>query len=102
MQLDNLDLTILKTLLTNRKHAIEFINENDPTIFSSDALRFGKLITDYVRTFKDLPTHRVLTDKVKANASLLEYVENVWKQIETTTYNQQDYPYDLQRMKNRF
>jgi replicative DNA helicase len=102
MQIDNLDLVILKTILNNRKYAIEFINECDVSLFSPDTLRFAKQITEYVRTFKELPTPRILADKVKANTELTKYVNEVLTQIETTIYDQKEFPYNLQLLKNRF
>jgi replicative DNA helicase len=102
MQLDNLDLTILKTILNNRKYAIEFINECTPSLFSSDVLRFAKLITDYIKTFKELPTKNILLDKVKANTELAKYVSSIYEQIETTECNYQEHPYNLQKLKDRF
>jgi replicative DNA helicase len=102
MQLDNLDLQVLKTLFTNRKYAIEFVNECDTSLFSPDALRFANLITNYIRTYKELPTKNILIDKVKSNDTLSDYVNSILSQIDATESNPQEFPYRLQLIKDRF
>jgi replicative DNA helicase len=103
MQLDNLDLVVLKTLLTSKKYAIEFVNDCNVSIFDPNVLRFAQTITNYTRTFKEPPTLRVLTDKLtKTNPTLLEHIKPIWEQIEKTTANENEYKYNLQCLKDRF
>ena len=58
---DALDLSILKTLVTNKKHALDFVNECDDKLFSTELWNFANLTISYIRTYKDLPTLRVIT-----------------------------------------
>ena len=45
--MDNeLDLNILKTLLTNRKYALEFVHESNEKLFVADLWRFAKEVID--------------------------------------------------------
>jgi len=102
-QLDNLDLTILKALITNKKYAIEFISECDTSVFSPDALRFAKTITDHTKTFKELPTYKVLEDKHQtSNPTLFKYLSETWAQVEAAPYNEHEFHYNLHKIKNRF
>ena len=43
MAFNELDLSILKTIVTNKKYAIDFANECDPKLFSSDIWNAAKL-----------------------------------------------------------
>ena len=59
-----LDLSILKVLTTNKTHAIEFANECDSKLFSPDVWNFANLVINYLKSYKELPTLRVLTEKL--------------------------------------
>lgn len=103
MQPDNLDLIILKTLITNKKYAIEFINECDTKIFSSDVWKFADLITNYTKTYKELPTLNVIKDKhEKSNPKLFDYAKDLWTKIEQVEHNDKEYHYNLKKLKDRF
>ena len=70
----NLDLVILKTLINNKKHALDFANECDPKLFSPDVWNFANLVVGYVKTYKELPTLRVIVEKLEkgSNDRLIE------------------------------
>lgn len=100
----NLDLVILKTLVTNKKHALDFVNECDIKLFSPEVFHFADLAIGYIRTYKDLPTQRVMVERLSKgkNEQLIERVNKVWEQIEKTDYNDREYKHDLGVMKKRF
>lgn len=104
MAFNDLDLSILKTIITNKKCAIDFSNECDPKLFSTDIWNAANLIVSYVRTYKDLPTLRVMTEKLSKgnNEKLVKHVTEVWEALEAYTYNEKEYKHDLSKLKRRF
>lgn len=104
---DDLDLVILKTITTNKKHGLDFANEFDQTkqqFFSTDVWNFANLIVGYLRTYKELPTLRVLTEKLAKgnNEKLIDNVKKVWETLERLNYNDKEFKHDLEKMKKRF
>lgn len=98
-----LDLQILKTLTTNRKYALEFVSECDTKIFSSEVWGFANAVCNYIRTYKEVPTLRTLLEKVGKSGSVLsDHVTKVWKEVESTSYNDKEYKHDLEKIKARF
>src|ERR1700722_8555702 len=104
MDFNELDLVILKTILTNRKYSLEFVHECNEKIFSKDLWRFAKLIIDYIRVYKDVPTKRVILERVKANKNeaLAEYASQVFSKLDSIRYDDKEYKHDLEKIKNRF
>src|ERR1700691_3891658 len=104
MDFNELDLSILKTITNNRKHALEFVHECNEKLFSPDLWRFAKLIIDYIRVYKEVPTQRVMAERVKSqkNDAFLEYVNTVFTRLETFKYDEREYKHDLEKLKNRF
>lgn len=104
MSLDNLESRILKTLLTNKKHALDFVNENDPKLFSGETWNFANLIFGYIRTYKELPTLRVISEKLTKsnNEALLKKVNDVWSHLDKIQIDDKEYKHDLENLKKRF
>lgn len=104
MDFNELDLVILKTLLTNRKYSLEFVHECNEKIFSKDLWRFAKLIIDYIRIYKDVPTKRVILERIRANKNeaLAEYAIQVFNKLDTIQYDDREYKHDLEKIKTRF
>ncbi len=101
---NELDLVILKTLTTNKKHSLDFANECDPKLFAPETWNFANLVVSYVRTYKDLPTQRVMVEKLSkgGNDKLIEHVKKTWEQLEQITYNDREYKHDLEKLKKRY
>ena len=101
---NDLDLNILKTLITNKKHALDFVHECDPKLFSTEVWNFANLVFGYIRTYKDIPTLRVITERLAKgkNEALSIHVQKVWDQIDKITYNDHEYKHDLEKLKKRF
>lgn len=100
----NLDLAILKTLVTNKKHALDFVNESDVKLFGPDVFHFAHLATGYIKTYKELPTQRVMVEKLGKgkNDKMIEHVNKIWGQLNSFDYNEREYQHDLEKLKNRF
>lgn len=104
MSFNELDLNILKVLTTNKKHALDFVNECDPKLFSADTWNFANILFNYLRTYKDLPTLRVLTERLSKgnNEKLIEHITKVWSQLDRLNYNDKEFKHDLEKIKKRF
>lgn len=101
---NELDMVILKTLVTNKKHALDFANDCDTKLFSTEVWNFANLAVSYIRTFKELPTERVMVERLakSKNDQLSDYVKGVWSQINNTFYNDREYKHDLEKLKKRY
>lgn len=104
MSFDQLELRVLKTITSNKKHGLDFASDCDPKIFSSDLWNFANLITGYIRTHKDLPTLRVITEKLAKgnNDNLIKKVSSVWQELEQLQVDDKEYKHDLDKIKRRF
>jgi len=104
MSFNELDLNILKVITTNKKHALDFVNEGDSKLFCADTWNFANVVFNYLRTYKDLPTLRVLTERLAKgnNEKLIEHITKVWTQLEALNYNDKEYKHDLEKIKKRF
>jgi replicative DNA helicase len=104
MNIDTLDLSIIKTILTNRKYALEFVHDCNERLFSSDLWRFAKIVIDYVKLYKEVATKRVILEKVKSqkNDALVKYVEELFTKIEAHQYDDKEYKHDLEKLKKRY
>lgn len=99
-----LDLQVLRAITTNRKYALEFISECDPKLFSSDVWTFANTVSNYIRSYKDVPTLRTLTEKLaKANNKpLAEYLSKVWEAVQNASYDEKEYKHNVEILKARF
>jgi replicative DNA helicase len=99
-----LDLVVLKSLLTNKKHALDFASEGDPKIFSPDVWNFAQVILGYIKTYKDLPTLKVVVERLSKgnNDKLVETIKTVWSQIDNVSHDDREYKHNLEKLKKRF
>ena len=104
MSYPELDLFILKAITTSKKHAIEFVTDCDVKLFSPEVFNIANQIINYIKTSKEIPTLRVLTERLSkgGNEKLIESISKVWAEIESTEYNLLDYKHDLGKLKDRF
>lgn len=100
----DLDLVILKTLVSNKKHALDFVNEGDPKFFSKEVWNFAQIAFSYIKTYKDLPTQRVMVERLAkgSNNHLIDHVNKVWQQLDGLEYNDHEYKHDLEKIKVRY
>lgn len=101
---DNLDLCVLKSIISNKKNALDFVNEFDAKLFNPDTWNFANLVLGYVKTYKELPTLRVIVEKLSKgnNAKLIESFTNLWEQINTINYDHKEFKHDVGKLKRRF
>lgn len=101
---NDLDFAILKILISNKKYALQFAHECNEKLFDTQFWRFSKIILDYIRIFKDVPTKRVIAEQIKnqKNEALLEYAINLYTKLEAFQYDDREYKHDLEKLKKRF
>jgi replicative DNA helicase len=101
---NSLDLCILKSIISNKKHALDFANDCDAKLFSSDVWNFANLVVGYIRTYKEIPTLRVVTEKLSKgnNDKLIESITKTWEQLDGITVNEREFKHDLDKLKKRF
>jgi replicative DNA helicase len=104
MSYSNLDLNILKVLLTHKRNAIEFSTECNTNIFEPDLWNFANLVVNYTKVYKEIPTQRVIVEKLAQgkNDKVIEYVNNIFKILEDHSYNDKEYKFDLDKIKKRY
>jgi replicative DNA helicase len=102
--MSNLDYCILKSIVSNKKIALDFANEFDAKLFVPEVWNFANIVLSYIKTYKDLPTLRVLTEKIQqeGNQKLIEIIIKIWKQLDTVIYDDKEFKHDLIKLKKRF
>lgn len=100
----SLDLLILKILTTHKQYALEFVAECDARLFNPEVWNFANLLVNYIKNYKDIPTLRVLTEKINKgnNDKLIEHINKVWDSIQNIEYDEKEYKHDLEKLKKRF
>lgn len=102
MNYNELDLKILKTIISNKKHGIDFCNDYDAKLFSVEVWNFANIVINYIKTYKDVPTLRILTERLGSNDKLKDNISTVWNAVENTESNDKEFRHDLESLKKRF
>lgn len=104
MSYNELDLVVLKNILSNKKFALDFANEQDPKIFTNEMWNFANVVVGYIKTYKEIPTLRVITEKLSKgnNTKLVETITNLWGLVDKVQINEKEYKHDLDKIKRRF
>ncbi len=100
----SLDLLILKILTTHKQYAIEFASECDSKLFSPEVWNFANVVVNYLKTYKEIPTLRVLIEKLSKgnNDKLIEHINKIWETLQNIEYDEKEYKHDLEKLKKRF
>jgi len=99
---EELDLKILKGILTDKVNALTFSYRYDHTLFDEDIQNFAKLVLDYTKHFRSPPTKRTLIERHKNNAALTAIIDSAWDEIDGTDYDSTEFNFDLGELKKRF
>jgi replicative DNA helicase len=94
-----LDLSVLKSITSNKKNATKFAKNSDASLFSSDLNHFANSLLSYIKVFKDVPTLRTLGEFDKKLDQT--YLNKIWSAIESHTYNESEFSFDVEKLKNR-
>lgn len=96
----DLDFAILKTITHNKKIGLDFANECDTKLLSNDVWNFGNAVVSYLKTYKEVPTLRVLLEK--SDNLKKEYLTKIWNSLESFSYDEKEYLHDLSKLKKRY
>lgn len=102
MNLQELDLVILKHLVSSKTNAADFTQGCDEKVLSSDAWRFTKLLLDYVRIYKETPTRKVMCERAQNSEHLVKYLNQMWDDLDKVQIKEAEYKHDLEKLKTRF
>ncbi len=104
MNYQEIDLVILKNLISSKRYALEFIQESNEKLFSPDLWRFTKIILDYIRVYKEVPTRRIIIERNKSskNEALTTYINQIWDFLDKIDIDEKEYKHHLEKIKNRF
>lgn len=102
MIINELDVYILKTITTNSLQGLEFAYTYGPELFGKSVQSFAKVVIEYMRAYRALPTRRVLNMRFNNDENMKGYLNKVWDELEQADYNIQDFNYDLERLKKRY
>lgn len=96
------DLRVLKAITSDSRLALDFANNHHPALFIGDSRQVGKAIYDYIKTYKTVPTKRVLVDKHQSDPALTDKIETLFDILPSVEFNASEYKYDLQKIKQSY
>lgn len=102
IRVEEQDLRLLKALVSDDTAARELSNVYDHSLFMGDARPFAEKAMGYFKTYKQLPTKRVMLDQAKESNSFFEEFEQIWDQLEGAEYQSAEFHYDLDKVKDRY
>lgn len=104
MSFSELDLSVLKAITTNKKQALDFVNACDTKLFSADVWNFANVVIGYIRSYKEIPTLRVVTERLSKgnNEKQIESIKKVWENLDKIVVDEREFQHDLEKIKKRF
>jgi len=97
-----MDWDLLRAISQHQKLALDFSLQYDERMFlDNNAQLLGRAFIDYVRTFKNRPTKRSMSEVYSSDTQMLGLIENFYNK-HNTPYDEADYSFDLARLKQRF
>lgn len=101
LDLEEIDLRILKAITTDLPIALNFISSYD-SLFIGESSDLGNAVTEYIKSFKALPTARVLTDRFSNDEDFCHQINHVFGQLKDLEFNKNEYEYDLEKFKKKY
>lgn len=95
----NLDLCILKVIITNEKYGFEFAFALNHNLFLNDYQVFARHVIEYMKAYRVLPTRRVILERTPVVQVI---VNRIWDELDNFEYDINEYLFDLEKLKNRF
>jgi replicative DNA helicase len=95
-----LDLKILKTIVSDKIVGLDFANTYNLDLFANDVKLFARHVLTYMKAYRNVPTRRVL--KEWAGEAYVDEIDKVWNSIDALNYSTNEYPFDLERFKIRY
>ena len=95
------DLRLLKAITSDQRLALDFVNSHDPNLFVGEAKQVGRVIFDYIKAYKTIPTKRVLVDSHK-DSKIISQVEALFDILPSVTFDPTEYQYDVEKIRQRY
>ena len=101
---DELEMEILKTILNNKGYAIEFVADQNEKLFSADLWRFVKIIVDYIKVYKEIPSKKSIQERVSAtnNKTFSEHVSKIFFELSDMEFDEKDFKPNIDKLKKRY
>lgn len=101
--MNELELRILKAIISNSVFGLEFSYKYGPELFLNELTSFfAKTIVDYMKSYRSLPTRRTISEWHGNNPAICERINTVWQAVETLNYDTNEYAFDLEKLKKRY
>lgn len=101
--MDNPESLILTAITKHQRLALDFCLQNESNLFLDQSNeQLAKALIKYVRLFKSKPSKRAMLERHASDADLAARIESFYDFIESKEYNESDYAFDLDRLKNKY
>ena len=98
--MDNLEKSVLHAITVHKRLALDFASSsNEQLLLTPESRVLGRTFSNYIKTFKDIPTKRVLLDKHSEEPDLINLIREFYDSIEDKNYNEAEYAYDVSKLK---
>lgn len=101
-QIDERNLRIFKALLTDSKLANEFVSSQRSDLFFGDSADIGKIIYNYVKSYRNVPTARVLIQENADNDLLRDKITSIYEVLPDIEFDPKEYQYEVEKLKERY
>lgn len=104
---EQLQLEVLKGLVTSKKAALEFVGEIDVTkhnVFSPELWNFANIAVNYIKVYKDIPTLKILIEKSgkATDTKISDSIKNIWNKIESINFEEKEFKFNVEKLKQKF
>ncbi len=101
--MNELEFSILNAISQHQRLALDFSSSYDENLFESDdAKKLARAFIEYIKTFKSRPSQKAMLDKYNTDDAFCETIEAFFEASDETEYNQDDYKYDVDRLKHKY
>lgn len=101
--MEDLDFRLLQGIAQSSFVAISYSSKYDEKLFLDPAANIiAKPMLDYVKGYHASPSLRPLLDLNKNNTDLCEKLNSFYSKINSNKYNEADYKFDIEKLKERF
>lgn len=99
----DIEFNVLHAVASSKGAANDIaLTVGDDLFISEDAHVLAKTFISYIKTFRSIPSKRVVVERVADEPSKIELVEKFFAKIENQKYNPDDYNFDLSKLKNAY
>lgn len=101
-RIEEQDLRILKTVLTDPVIGVEFAGSFDESVFVGTTRNVAKSALAYIKAYRSLPTKRVMLEHAANNQDRIDEINAVYSALDDVTVASSEFKYDLEKLKNRY